>query len=1403
MPIKTKNDAGYVDYSTSNVSTNIDTPKSSFNPNFISESEAIAYAARRGFDDSFRGIKQIYGNITNNEELLEALKEKDEKLNAILENQDYGGKALMAYMGGLVTDPVGFIPFFGWAKKAKNMNKALGYGMSRGQAVRRGAGVGAAYSTLGYVGEDESRGENFLIGAGFGGTLAYGASKVGSIYNKYKKKDPMLPSAKEKQEMAGRDLVQDAKEGRLLSPDDTKKAQEEIIKELRKRTESPLSKSISGYNLRKNYEDIIGEKSWNFLVQNWGSSLAGLAAASGGYSALDDPDATELEKFGAAIALGLGGVLGVKGLKRIPTGNSTLGELVSRGLVDNYGLSEDYVKLKKGTLSEVNSLRSQFLDIVKATDAGLTEEEQKVFYAMLHGVMDDVPELKPLKDSTRKLIRDTGKQLVDVGLLNPKVFRKNAETYLHRSYDSKMADKTAGPDFVRAARQFKIIGDELRPRGPKPLLLDRKNYLKKREDYLQQGFDSFDINNLPEEAIVYKSFTKKQYDKLSKLNKKRYVKVGTQEDGKLITEDTKKIRLKRDFTKEERTTMGEIENASFAIAETGRLMTNDLSAYKLFENISKSEFAYDPVTFARKVDDGELIEDAFVKVPNTRRFEGKSHQVYEYGKLYNHYVPKEIYNDISKLIPTTKDEFSQLIGQKYLGAMRFWKKSKTAWNPTVHVNNTMSNVMMFDHADGQYKFLREGYNELKKGIDQRKDAILFRMAREDGVLDSDIVSRELNKETMGALGKAVQDLSTEGRDELTNSINYSKKLVSGSRKLYNSTFRKMEDWYQAEDQVFRMALYMDRLSKGYSRADAAADAKKWFIDYDINAPLINYLKNSATPFISYSYRVVPLLAETAARRPWKFAKWASLGYILNEVGKAYGVGDEEAERKLMPERYRERMFGVPFMPRTAIKTPFSSGRDKDVPLYIDTTRFIPGGDVFQMGEKGIPLPIPVPFSKQITGDTKTLAAPGALQPNFGIAGEVLAPLLFGIDPFTHEKLKELGLGNDSMVKFNHVLSRLLPNVPAPYILPEKFESFSSKRIREAFEGKTSRYGADFTPFEAVMSSFGFKLTPVDFEKLLGIESAEFRNRYDAVRRRVYKLQQEYLENQTPEKKEEVEEKINELYETLKISARKAKEANAVAREARQGKRFGGEVIDSEFPVSDVKENPSERENPFTGEPYLREQKAYGGELDVFTPLARQVEELASMQSVEGASQLSGGVMPMEDIQRESKYMGGNVGTSDIFKMGAKALGITDEQISNNYNEAARIVNKAADKGLIGDSERVVIDEEGKYNFDEVGDAFNAVNHAVLSYTVGDSRIRRAALQGKELLQGFDSPAESEIDRLNNSAGFDIRNSAETPEQREELIYKKISERTRKLNNGIPLERGKDMFFTFEEAFGEI
>ena len=165
------------------------------------------------------------------------------------------------------------------------------------------------------------------------------------------------------------------------------------------------------------------------------------------------------------------------------------------------------------------------------------------------------------------------------------------------------------------------------------------------------------------------------------------------------------------------------------------------------------------------------------------------------------------------------------------------------------------------------------------------------------------------------------------------------------------------------------------------------------------------------------------------------------------------------------------------------------------------------------------------------------------------------------------------------------------------------------------------------------------------------------------------------------------------------------------------------------------------------------------------------------------------------------YLGG--GKSSFYNVAANKLGITDQQIEENYNISARIVNTAIDRGLVDERERIPQDKDGNYILDLTGDAFNAVNHAVLSYRVGDTPLRRTALQAKEVLQAFGDPANSDLDRANNSAGFDIRKSANTDKEREELIYNKIAERTRKLNNRIPLERGKDMFFTFEEMYGEL
>ena len=138
--------------------------------------------------------------------------------------------------------------------------------------------------------------------------------------------------------------------------------------------------------------------------------------------------------------------------------------------------------------------------------------------------------------------------------------------------------------------------------------------------------------------------------------------------------------------------------------------------------------------------------------------------------------------------------------------------------------------------------MARGFDELRKGYENAADADLYRLAQSYGVFDVDMVSKELNKEVNETLSKTLQNLSDELNPEIVNAQKYStetfKQLAS---KGYKMTAGKLESLYQSEDAAFRMGLFMDRISKGMTPAEAAADAKKWFIDYDINAPFINFM----------------------------------------------------------------------------------------------------------------------------------------------------------------------------------------------------------------------------------------------------------------------------------------------------------------------------------------------------------------------------------------------------------------------------------------------------------------------------------------------------------------------------------------------------------------------------------
>ena len=1160
--------------------------------------EAMGYAIKQGALDSINGIQQIYGQLTGKGSLLDKLKEDNKKLKEIFENKEYGDDAYKAYLASaMVLDPVGWIPLAGWATKSKRLGDAAVYG----------AGLGGAYSALGYVGEGESRALNTVAGAGAGGVLGTGGALIArNVAKAFGKDVPKLGRTTEEVELDN--LKADfalSKEGKMPTMDEVEQnAQKAVDNLVSERGNKEMSSGIEKF-----YRANGGDWLWDQAVKNWGSGLVGSFGAVGGYNAFDDPEATELQKMMAATLMALGGVGITKGLGKVPVGKEgeELKELLGRGLVDNYALPSKYLDYKKEAQSEVNSFRDLFSSLSKRVRANLNEDERKVFNSMITGEIDTTPDLKNLRAETRDAIKSLGQELVDAGLLDERIFLKNADTYLKRSYEKYLGGK-ANKEAYLAARQFKLIGDELKGRGRREI--KSKFAIEKfPEKYKDVEVEDYvvAVSRKQYEKLV-DALPKRRKDRLEnyKLNQtvsdiRNWEKIEGGDANVVLLRSKDKVITTRQLTKQERQDLGEIEDAAFNIAETGRLMTNDLATFKLFSKISQdADLSMKADVYKAKVDSGEIRADDWELVPDTPfggalKVEGQ--KIKSFGNLAGQYVPKDVYRDLKgleNLRGTGKETF-----ELYQPLNRLWKKTKTAWNPVVHVNNTVSNLLLMNAADGSYKYLPRALKELQRGKEGGKNIEIYNLAKQNGVFDSDIVSRELNKEVVDSLDDTLKLLSRENKPETNNAIEYATQMFKNlTKKGYDMTAGKLEKLYQSEDQVFRLALFMDRLSKGMSPAEAGADAKKWFIDYDINAPIINFMRRYPTPFLAYTYRIVPLLAETAIRRPWKFAKWAVIGHSLNELGQGKipfaelvvdpesakfkeEIGNEEAERAVMRDYLSDNMFGLPFMPKTLVKTPFASGiserKGEEVPLYIDFKRFIPGGDVLSISDKGFG--IPIPFTD------KGMKLPAPLAPNFGVLGETMIPMFYGVDPFTLEKLQGEGLEDEEISKWQHILSRLIPNIPSsaltvPYFGPDNIidkynplsKSYSSQKIVQAFrqnrDNLSKQYGTEFSPLEAILSAYGFKLTPIEFNKLYGSKSKELERTYNNTRRRFYELAKQYREGNIS--LEQYENEVNKVYKDLEKVANRQAAINQKISEARMKKAEGDivETPEEEEPVLD-------------------------------------------------------------------------------------------------------------------------------------------------------------------------------------------------------------------------------------------
>lgn len=750
-------------------------------------------------------------------------------------------------------------------------------------------------------------------------------------------------------------------------------------------------------------------------------------------------------------------------------------EVARRGLVDRYGLSAEYVTRDRDRALDERAVMMQGTEVLKTLrDHAVGPEEAKVLQAILTGEAVDDVAMQKLAEPIRKSIDLLGQEAVELGLLSAESFERNRGAYLHRVYLKNEADQdglTKTLSSMMGKRRKKIIGEQFKGRGmflevlPVRLMKDLPEFAKGEigippkgekfrilDEYAHQSEMDVGEGGKPKPVRrVYWPEGKSVPARYADFTDNGVWEIRGKKGGQLV--------LWRDFTKPERSKMGEIMDARYTITKTYMLMAHDLATGKFYKDIATHpEWASSEAPNEKWIDAAEWARTGqrfikrdgveWVKVPSTE-LAGTGGKL-RWGALSGKYVREEIWRDINELEVLSRPN----VWRKLLTS---WKLMKTARSPVVHMNNVVSNFLFMDMADVRMQDLHAGVRAFAEGEGNAD----YDEAFANGAFGGDAMTQEIRNNIL----KPLLDEMTETTGTVsTDPVSRMDALGKVAQKIFGYAKwadGKMIDAYRMEDEIFRMASYMRRRSLGDTPKQAADFARQQFIDYDIRAPWVNMARNSVLPFISYTYRAAPLVAKAMAHHPWKLAKYAMIAQAVNMLGYML-TGDDDEDRERRSLRDTEQGYTWVGAPRM-IRMPFNDQYGN--PTFLDVRRWIPAGDIF---------------------DTQGNDMPAWLN----LGGPLLlgAELFLNRSGFTGQDITNTEI-NDfwerSADRGSYLWKAWMPSAAwVPY-------SWYWDKIANAIYGATDYSGRPYGIGNSVASSIGIKLKPQDVEDGMSWKAFEF------------------------------------------------------------------------------------------------------------------------------------------------------------------------------------------------------------------------------------------------------------------------------------------------------------------------
>jgi hypothetical protein len=478
-------------------------------------------------------------------------------------------------------------------------------------------------------------------------------------------------------------------------------------------------------------------------------------------------------------------------------------------------------------------------------------------------------------------------------------------------------------DFTRLATQgseiFPKLKEELQALGA--MGEGQANYLPR----LFQMFEDPDtfVKNLaktdPEKALALESKLTEQGFKVGSGAKIKDVEMGF-------------LQQRKDLPEEMLQGLGHIEDAPYAIAKGAAAQSGYVAKVKFLNNVS-SEFAKDFAT------EGQALANGYVKMADD----------VGWGALKGKYVPEVVARKLQDAAakPT---EMAALL-RKGVG---WWKYGKVVANPATHVRNSLTNMALVDWGAGLtpltpkwFKYVGQAARSLAS-----KDE-LFKEAKGAGTF---LIDTFANRELPNVLREATEDLTP---NKLTGLFGWLK-----------ATGKKAGDLYEAEEQLGKLTLYLAKrdeflktgMDAGTAASKAAEEAEKWLFNYRKVPKWVDMMRNPRTapgfafssPFITFTYKAAPRVAETVLTNPTRLTKYFKIGRGVESLADQ---DETSGERRVMPEWMKNGLW---------MKLPVKDKYGRS--MYLDGTYLMPLADltssqVIGPGQK--PVFMAMPFNNMI------------------------------------------------------------------------------------------------------------------------------------------------------------------------------------------------------------------------------------------------------------------------------------------------------------------------------------------------------------------------------------------------------------------------------------------------------